>query len=202
MVGFDAINYALDPILIVVFRLPVAAWLGFGIGLVLVALVATLIGELALGGAYAFNRKYFAESTNEMTDNHNLAVQALACKDKDSYKACNGLANDAFGKSFFSHIALFASSLWPVPFILSWLDFRFGAVDFTVPVIGSVGPAFLFIPVYILVRVGFARVGKHLPVFGSIKRMINSTENSRELLSYADIPTMGRPAPEGGRSGE
>jgi hypothetical protein len=138
------------------------------------------------------NRRYLDEVNKEMTENHNLAVRALARKDKTSYVACNGLANDAFGKNFFSHIALFASSLWPVFFSLGWLDYRFGQVDMHVPFIGSVGPAFVFIPVYVLARVVFSRTRHRLPLFRSIKKMIDKTEAPEKLLQYADIPGIAR----------
>jgi hypothetical protein len=167
-------------------------WAGFAFGLVCLGLVATVVGELTLGLVYMINRRYLDEVNKDMTANHNLAVRALAYKDKASYVACNGLANDAFGKNFFSHIALFASSLWPVFFALGWLDYRFGRVDIHVPFIGSVGPAFFFIPTYILVRIVFSRMRHRLPLFRSFKKMIDATEAPGTLLNYADIPDIVR----------
>jgi hypothetical protein len=190
MGGFENVYTWLDPILIVMFRLSPAPWVGYALGLVSLGLVATIIGELCLGFVYVLNRQHYGNISREMTTNHNLAVRALAYKDKTSYVACNGLANDAFGKNFFSHIALFASSLWPVPFAIGWLDYRFHQIDMSMPVIGVVGPAFVFIPTYILIRIGFARIRHCLPLFRKIKKMIDETETPEKLLNYADIPDL------------
>ncbi|MCF8070079.1 MAG: hypothetical protein K9L30_15970 [Desulfobacterales bacterium] len=94
--------------------------------------------------------------------------------------------------NFFSHIALFASSLWPVPFGLSWLDFRFGAVDLILPTIGAVGTAFSFIPAYILARVLFSKIKVRLPIFFRIKTMTDEVEYGEELFSYTDVPQFGK----------
>ena len=78
----------------------------------------------------ARNRKHFARITHEMTINNNNSIRALARRDKASYKACNAQANDAFGKSFFSGIALFASSIWPAFLVMAWLAYRFPELTF------------------------------------------------------------------------
>ena len=188
MAGFEQIYAWLDPVLMLGFGLISPPWAGFLFGLFLSALVVTLVGELTFGAVYLFNRRHYADISREMTAHHNLAVRALAVKDKTSYVACNRLANEAFGKNFFSHIALFASSLWPVPFMLGWLDYRFGPVALNLPVAGEVGPAFAFIPLYICVRIGFSRVRGRVPVFRQIKEMIDETEHPEKVLHYTDIP--------------
>lgn len=177
----------LDPFLIWVFRIPENPYIGFTLGLVWVALAATVIGELCMAGVYFLNKKHFSGIDREMVQNHNLSIKALAVKNKAAYKACNSIANEAFGKNFFAHLALFASSLWIVPFAIGWLSYRFGKVDFIMPWLGSVGPAFLFIPMYIVVRIAFAKSKRFLPVFRTIQRKIKENESPEELMSFQDL---------------
>jgi len=160
---------------------------GFALGLFWVCLLATVIGELCMAGVYFINAKHFAKMNRDMVKNHNLSVHAIGVKNKGAWKACNSIANDAFGKNFFAHIALFASSLWIVPFGLGWLYYRFGSVDFTVPFLGVVGPAFVFIPAYILTRFLFGKAKPWLPVFKTIKRKIKENEGEDEMMLFSDL---------------
>ena len=178
----------LDPFFVLVFRFPGNAYVGFASGLVWLSLITTVIGELSMAGVYFLNRKHFVEQKREMVSHLNLSLKALAAKDKASYKACNDIANEAFGRNFFAGIALFASSLWPVPFALGWLDFRFGGVDFDVPLFGSVGCAFFFVPTYIVVRILFAKAKPYLPIFRSITRKLREREAGEEkMMTYMDL---------------
>lgn len=183
----QAIYQFLDPALIWAFRLAGDEYVGFSMGLAWVALAATFIGELCMAGVYFLNKRHFSKLSKDMVHNNNLSVQAIGMKDKASYKACNSLANEAFGKNFFAHIALFAASVWPAFFALGWLDFRFGGVDFTLPLAGPVGTPFLFIPVYILIRVLFNKAKPWLPFFRTIKAKIAANEHGDELMSFADL---------------
>ncbi|TVM16425.1 hypothetical protein DPQ33_12465 [Oceanidesulfovibrio indonesiensis] len=183
----QAIYQFLDPFLVWAFRLPGDATLGFALGLVWIALVATAIGELCIAGAYFINRKHFRSMRSEMVSNHNLSIQALLAKDKDTYKACNGLANEAFGKTFFSNIALFAASLWPAFFALGWLGFRFNGVEFSLPLLGIVTTNFFFVPTYIATRILFSRVKKRLPVFKQAHALLKDEDpNEEKLVNYLD----------------
>lgn len=177
----------LDPWMIWAFRLNGNAYMGFVIGLVWVCLAATVIGELCMAGVYFLNKKHFATINRDMVDHHNLSVRALGAKDKTAWKACNSIANDAFGKNFFARIALFASSLWVVPFAIGWLFYRFGEVDFTVPFIGSVSPAFIFIPAYILARYGFSLAKPWIPLFRTIRRKVQENEAGEEMMTFVDL---------------
>ncbi|WP_319584143.1 hypothetical protein [uncultured Pseudodesulfovibrio sp.] len=177
----------LDPWMIWAFRTTGNAYVGFAIGLIWVSLVATVIGELCMAGVYFTNKKHFRTINRDMVDHHNLSVKALGAKNKTAWKACNSIANDAFGKNFFARIALFASSLWVVPFGIGWLFYRFGHVDFTVPFLGSVGPAFVFIPVYILVRYLFSLAKPWLPVFKTIRQKVKDNEAGDEMLEFTDL---------------
>ncbi|BBD06878.1 hypothetical protein [Desulfovibrio ferrophilus] len=189
-INFIEIDQALDVVLIWLFRLPLPPLVSFFAGLVLLALILTIIGELCMAGVYFMNRKHFAEITHEMTSNNNASIRALARKDKKSYTACNSLANEAFGRSFFSGLALFASSVWPVAFALSWMQFRFGNIEFfSLPFAADpVGVNFVFIPLYVVVRFAFAKAKPYLPVFAQIKRAVKANEFSgEELMTWGDL---------------
>lgn len=177
----------IDPVLVAPFRLPGDEYAGFVLGLFWVALLATVLGELCMAGVYFINRKHFAEMRQEMIRHNNLSIRALGFKDKVSYKACNSIANEEFGRNFFSGIALFASSVWPAFFAMGWLDFRFHGVEFLLPLAGTVGPGFLFVPTYILTRIAFHKAKPWLPLFAMIKRKVAENEAGEEMITYMDI---------------
>ncbi len=188
MQNLDAFYTYIDPLLISVFRLSGNVHVGYALGLIWLAFLVTLLGELTMAGVYLLNRKHFLAQKREMVSHLNLSMKALAAKDKDSYKACNTIANEAFGRNFFSGIALFASSLWPVPFALGWLQFRFATVDFTIPLVGVVGSAFVFIPTYIVVRILFSKAKPYLPFFSYMTRLLRKQEaNEEKMLTYMDM---------------
>lgn len=188
MQGIESFYTYLDPFLIFAFRLPGNAYVGYALGLVWLAFLTTLLGELSMAGVYLLNRKHLLAQKREMVSHLNLSITALAAKDKTSYKACNTIANEAFGRNFFSGIALFASSLWPVPFALGWLEFRFTTVEFTLPLVGAVGSAFLFIPTYIVVRILFSKAKPYLPFFSYMTRLLRQQEaNEEKMLTYMDM---------------
>jgi hypothetical protein len=182
-----AVYQFLDPWLVWAFRVSDSPHVGFAVGIFWLCLLTTVIGELCMAGVYFLNKKHFAAIHKDMVCHHNLSLKALGAKDKTAWKACNSIANDAFGKNFFSRIALFASSLWVVPFAIGWLTFRFGSVDFVLPYLGEIGVSFIFIPGYIVVRVLFSRVKHVLPVFRAIKRKIGENEGGEAMMSYMDL---------------
>ena len=190
------ISEFLDPWLIWAFRLTDNPYVGFTLGIFWICLVATVLGELCMAGVYFLNARHFAKMNKDMVSHHNLSVRAIGVKDKGAWKACNSIANDAFGKNFFAHIALFASSLWMVPFGMGWLFYRFGSVDFTVPFIGAVGPSFIFVPAYILTRFLFGKAKPWLPVFRTIKRKIKENEGDEEMLLFSDLVDKSKTPPD------
>ncbi|MBG0789701.1 MAG: hypothetical protein H0S80_04295 [Desulfovibrionaceae bacterium] len=192
----------LDPWMIWAFRLTDNPYVGFAIGIFLVGLAATVVGELCMAGIYFMNKKHFGEINRSMVSHHNLSVKAIGVKNKKAWKACNSIANDAFGKNFFSHIALFASSLWVVPFCIGWLFYRFGEVDFEVPFLGEVGPVFIFIPAYIVIRILFNKAKPWMPVFKTIRQKIKENEGDEKMMLFSDlvkdpVDPHGNPLPEG-----
>lgn len=180
-------NQAFDTFFIWPFRLPSNAYAGFALGLAWVALLATIAGELCLALVYFLNRRHYAKLHRDMVKHNNLSIRAIACKDKESYKACNDIANEEFGKNFFANIALFASSVWPAFLVLGWLDGRFRGILFNVPLVGEVGSAFFFVPTYIVIRVCFCFAKPWIPGFRTIKRKIAENEAGERMLSFTDL---------------
>ncbi|MGD9331338.1 MAG: hypothetical protein PVJ53_08500 [Desulfobacterales bacterium] len=156
-----------DAILIFFFRLLDNPMLGYLVGIAVLALLCTVIGDLTIALAFRLNGAFFRRDNQELVRMQNKSLLALQARDKASYQACNEVANESFGKVFFSQMALGASSLWPVPFALQWLDGRFADVVFLLPMAfgerTSVGYAFTFIPMVILMRIVFGRIRTGLP---------------------------------------
>jgi hypothetical protein len=149
---------AIDLFLITPFRWPDNPALGWWLGTFILALWATLLGELTLAVAYRANRSRVQQVGEEMMARHRQSLNALRSGDRQAYRAINRLANEAFGNAFFVQLALACASLWPAALALAWLEIRFADVPFPLPLklplLGdSVTYPFVFIPVYILVRV-------------------------------------------------
>ena len=147
-----------DAILIAPYRWPGHPVSGWWIGTTVLAVWTVLLGRLTMALVFRVNRSYIQETAEEVSRRHNQSMNALRAGDRAAYKGINKLANEAFGKSFFLQVAMAAASLWPLPLALAWLQMRFAAVDFplpiTLPMVGnSVGYAFIFIPLYILMRI-------------------------------------------------
>lgn len=149
---------AMDSLLIAPYRWPGNAVIGWWLGTSILAVWAALLGRLTIAMVFRVNRSHIEETVQEMSQRHNQSMNALKAGDRAAYTSINKLANDAFGRSFFMQVAMASASLWPLPLALAWLQMRFSSVDFplpvTLPLIGnSVGYAFVFIPLYILVRI-------------------------------------------------
>lgn len=161
-----------DAVLIAPFRWLEPTWLGFWFGTALLAGLCVVLGELCMGLIYLGNRRYYGELNNEMIRMHNISVQAIKQGEKGVYKAANSWANEYFGKVFFSQAALFAVSLWPVPFALGWMQTRFQGID-VVSIDAwkiTLEYPFAFILSYIVLRVLFSRIKKYVPFFRYVER--------------------------------
>jgi hypothetical protein len=164
--SMDIISYIFsiaDPVLMFFYRLPDNPLYGYYLGTCVLSLICVIIGELSIALAVHSNRQEIVNGRQDMDYYHELSIKALKAGDKAAYKACNRIANDAYGKSFFSQIALSASSLWPVFFGLGWMDARFSKVRFSVPYASSeewfsFGYLATFIACYISVRFLFGKV--------------------------------------------
>ena len=167
----------IDRFLVFFYRLVDNPILGYYIGTGTLCLLCVIIGQLTLAASFLWNRRSIDHDNQEMVHMHNLSVKALLAKDKKTYKLCNKVANDAFGKVFFSQIAMSISSLWPVPFALAWMQTRFSEVAFELPVrlplVGEkVGFLFTAIPIYILMYILFGKIKSKLPFFSSMARIL------------------------------
>ncbi|MBN2140566.1 MAG: hypothetical protein JW718_06110 [Desulfovibrionaceae bacterium] len=164
----------LDRLLILLYRLPDNPVAGFYLGTAALALGCVLLGAVSTGLVYLLNRSHYQAQEREMVRMHNISVRAIRAKDKESYKASNLLANEYFGKSFFARAALFAVSIWPLPFALGWLDARFGDLAIHgLPVIGfQLGHAAIFLILYLILRLGFSKIKPRLPLLDRIQRAL------------------------------
>jgi hypothetical protein len=189
----EAFYMHLDAVLIFFFRLAENPMLGFLTGIAVLSLGCVVLGEVSMGVAYRWNHAFLARDNQALVRLQNGSLGALKARDKESYQALNREANDAFGKVFFTQVALAAASLWPLPFAMHWLQARFGEVLFSLPVglpkVGdTVGYAFLFIPTYILVRVLFGQVKGRLPFFRGLRSLqVRDQAAGAQMLSFSEV---------------
>lgn len=195
----------LDPLCIAPFQFllavgwpSMAAFLG---GSAILCVACILIGEATMSGVYYLNREHFAKIRRDMVINQNLSIQAIQHKDKESYKACNKVANEAFGLSFFSGVALFGASIWPVFFAMEWMSGRFGDVDFPLPLLdATMGFTFYFAPLYIALRIAFGVwVKPRVYPFNRFQKWMKANEDcGQRPMSWAEL----MPVPEKDAAGE
>ena len=184
----------LDAFFIYFFRLLDIPILGYYLGCSVLALVCVVAGQITIAIAFFWNQRFIDRDNEEMVHMHNLSVRALLSKDKRAYTSCNKAANEAFGKVFFSQIALAISSLWPIPFAAGWMQTRFQDVAFplpvALPVIGDhVGFMFTFLPIYILVYILFGQIKGHLPFFRTIVKRLEmyDVEGKEKMIRFSDL---------------
>jgi hypothetical protein len=185
--NLETLYHQTDAALVFFFRLVENPMLGYLIGIAVLALGCAVIGDLTIALAFRFNGAFFKRDNQELVRMQNKSLLALQAKDKESYQACNQVA-----KVFFSQIALGASSLWPVPFALQWLNGRFADVAFLLPIpLGArteVGYAFTFIPMYILMRILFGQVKDRLPGYRRLTALKDEDDGEVEtMLSVDDV---------------
>lgn len=173
----------LDPFLIAPFRFLSYAEAGFFLGTAALAIYCLLLGTIAAAGVKRLNKKHMEKIQKDMDRHHHLSEQALRMGDKESYKAVNRQALDAFGHSFSLGAAVFSVSIWPLPFALFWMNLRFSdaplEMPFSLPFLGSsIHYVASFLLIYITVRVfGSAlihsflnRYSKPAPTIGAGKK--------------------------------
>lgn len=186
---FDPFYAYLDPFIIWSYRITGHPFVDFLIGTFLVGLCAVAIGEFTISLAFLANRKTIDKNNDEVVHYQNLSVDALEARNKGAYKAANKLGNDAFGKSFFLQIALSTAFLWPAPFALGWMQYRFSDVEFRVIFTDHmVGYPFVFFPLYVAAYLVFKRFKYRIPYFRRIKEMLDSAQaRTQEMRSIADL---------------
>lgn len=171
------------------YRLPPQAIIGFYLGTVVLVAAGVVLGDVALNLVVRMDRRRLTELTAEVTRLHNLSLSALEAGDGQSYRACNKLANEAFGRLFFIQAAWSISSLWPLPFALAWMQYRFGEVDFPLAVIGwrlNYFGVFLFM--YIFGRIIYRRIRPYLPFFKGVHEIFLSVSNQTgKMRSFTEL---------------
>lgn len=102
------ISRFLDPVLIVPYRLPEDALSGFLFGTLCLTIICLAVGDVSLRIVMRLNRRRLEELHTDMEHHHKLSETALRMGDKESYKAVNSQAHDAFGHYFSFGRQLFA----------------------------------------------------------------------------------------------
>lgn len=175
----------LDAVLIAPFRWPGGEDAGMWLGSALLAFYCTVIGEYFAAGLYFLHRRYYSGMEDNMVRYHNLSVDALHAGNKDAYLAANKLAREDFGKNFFAQATIGFASLWPVPFALGWMSLRFeGIALYTIPETKlRAGYVFVFLSLYILIRIFFSRYAKRaLPPFPRIAAFKRKAKEARGTM--------------------
>jgi hypothetical protein len=147
----------IDSFLMFFFRLPEHPLAGYWLGTSVLALTSWAIGEYSIALAFRLNKTMIKKEIWKMDHFQKLSFAALRAGDKTSFKACNGIANEAYGKSFFTQITLSAASLWPLFIALGWMQHRFSDIEFSLPfsiplIGGTLGYFSTFLFCYITVR--------------------------------------------------
>jgi hypothetical protein len=164
----------IDDILMPFFRFPDSPLAGYYLGTFLLSLACVIIGEYSISLAFRFNKDRITRDYRDINHFQDLSIKALKASDKSAYKACNSIANDAYGKSFFSRISLSASSLWPVFIALGWMQYRFAGVEFRLPLLSSslsYGYVPTFIVCYIATRILFGKIKHDLPFIKKLNQL-------------------------------
>ncbi len=171
----------LDPYLMWFYRLTGNAWADFIIGTFVLAGVSQLIGRVSVSLVFRITRKRFSEKVEEAEKYQDLSMDALKAGNKEAYLAANKLANEAFGHTFFQQATLSAAFLWPVFFVLAWMQYRFLEVEFPIPgTPWSMGYIGAFIIVYVATYFLLKQVKRWLTFFRG--RAMNLVANPPEPL--------------------
>ena len=180
---------SVDSFFIWFYRLSGYAPFDFFVGTFFLALVAVVIGEFSISFAFLLTRKSIQHVQDQMVNYQNLSIDALALGDKESYKAANKLANDAFGKTFFMQIGLSSARVWPAFLVVAWMNTRFYEVDFEVPFIGgTIGFIPIFILLYVAAYFAFKPIRNRISYFKKVNKILDSyKEKTRNMKSLADL---------------
>ncbi len=172
----------LDPWLIGPYRWPSSSTAGYVLGTAILGLQCAVLGDFSSMGVMALNRKRLKQIRGDMDKHRELSETALKMGDKESYKALNRQALDAFGHSFSLGAAIFCVSIWPVPFGLAWMNLRFSHVELDLPVnlplLGSSMDYFtVFLLLYIPVRIFYSRFMIRFSRYRRLKLRLSGQED-------------------------
>lgn len=168
----------LDPWLIAPFRWLPSETAGYFLGIVFLALQCILLGDISATLVTLFNKKYVRKMQHEMDHHHELSEKALLLGDKESFKAVNSQALDAFGHSFSLGAAIFCVSIWPMPFALAWLSLRFIdaplELPFALPLLGNTVQYFpSFLLLYIAARMVYSLIMNNFSWYSGAKARLS-----------------------------
>ncbi len=157
----------IDSLLIAPYRWPQDPVTGWWLGTFILGLWAVVLGQITLSLLHLANRSFLSDASRETMEYHERSINALREGNRSAYRAINGLANEAFGRTFFLEAAMACGALWPAACALGWLQTRFSEVAFPLPLFippmgKTVGFSFIFILVYILMRIVFGRIKSHV----------------------------------------
>jgi hypothetical protein len=170
---------ALDPVLIILYRLTGDPITDYYLGTFLLALLTVLVGELTISLVFRINKAHLDKLNDRVEKMKRLSSEALALGDQEGYTACNKEGNDAFGQLFFNKFGLSAASLWPIFFALAWMQERFAEIGLPLPWIGwEINYFFFFLMCYILARIFFSRIKRNLPYFRGIHQTLLTYEKT------------------------
>lgn len=160
----------MDSLLMYFYRFPDNPLIGYFLGTSVLSLACVVIGEYSISIAFRLNRNHIEHDNHEISHYQHLSIEALKQGNKAAFKACNSIANDTYGKNFFTQFSLSAASLWPVFFVLGWMQYRFSEVTFTLPFsipgIGeTIGYLATFLLLYISARILSCTVKHRLRYF-------------------------------------
>jgi hypothetical protein len=178
-----------DPYLLALYRLTGIEPLEGFIGTFLVAFLVAVIGEFTISIVFRINRKHFDRLNGNLKKYSDLSQEALRLGDEASYKALNKQANDAYGQVFFNKFGLSAASLWPAFFALDWMQPHFSENGIALPGYSSgANYVVVFLFCYLLARILFGRLKRHLPYFKSQYRMLQSYSRKDSASSNDPLP--------------
>ncbi len=167
--------------------------LAYFLGTFLLALGCVVLGQLLLYLMVAVNRNYTESLLAELVHWNNLAVEAVERGEGEAYRIFNQEANQVFGKLFFLHLAQSSAFLVPIPFVLYWMQVRFGTIEFPlpfrVPFLGStVHYLFTFGMLYLFAYWFFGLIKRRLPLFSRWERRLEETGSTvRRMRSLAEV---------------
>lgn len=171
----------LDAFLIAPFRWPGSPFPGLWLGSAFLSAYCVVLGELTGAALFFLFHRYYNGMQDNMLRYHNLSVEALHAGKKDVYLAANKLAQEGFGKYFFAQASISISTIWPVPFALGWAALRFEGIDmYSIPgTERNAGYVFVFLSLYILLRLFFSRIKKSLPLFRHVAALKEQAQKTR-----------------------
>jgi uncharacterized membrane protein (DUF106 family) len=168
-------QHYLDPVILPFYQLTGIRSLDGVIGTLVLSLIVVVIGEFTISLVFLVNRKHLDKLNRQLKKFSDLSQEALRLGDEASYKALNKQANDAYGHVFFNKFGLSAAALWPAFFALDWMQPHFGETGVAIPRYASgVNYVVVFLFCYILARMVFGRLKRHLPYFKSQYQMLQS----------------------------